>query len=206
MYDTMVLNQLRARLAPIMSAIGRALGGAGITPNILTAISFVLAITAGLLFVTEPFRSYLAAVAILCSGALDVLDGAVARATGKVSTLGSLNDSTLDRISEVVIYAGIAYQGGVYRISPVVVLLTLAFSLLVSYVRAKGESLSIKMSGIGIGERAERLLVLIFFALIGFAWIGIGIYIIFILAILTFVQRYIYVARKLQEKKKVEQS
>ncbi len=203
MHETMVLNQLRARIAPVLSAIGRALGDAGITPNLLTAISFVLAITAGLLFAIEPTSSYLAAIAILCSGALDVLDGAVARATGKVSTLGSLNDSTLDRISEVAIYAGIAYQSGHYAISPVVVLLALAFSLLISYARAKGESLNIKMSGIGIGERAERMLLLVIFALIGYVWIGI--YIILVLAVFTFLQRYMYVARALSERKKVEQ-
>ena len=203
MHDAMVLNQLRARIGPIMSTIGRALGNAGITPNTLTAISFVLALTAGFLFAADPSRPYLAAVAILCSGVLDVLDGAVARATGKVSTLGSLNDSTLDRISEVAIYAGIAYQSADYRIPPVIVLLALAFSLLVSYVRAKGESLNIKMSGIGIGERAERLLSLVLFALVGYVWIGI--YIILALALFTFLQRYMYVARALQERKKVEQ-
>jgi archaetidylinositol phosphate synthase len=194
----MVLNNLRARIQPMMIAIGKSLGNAGVTPDLLTSIGFIFAISAGLLFAFIPFHSYFAAIAIIASGIFDILDGAVARATGKVSTSGSLNDSTLDRISEVAIYAGIAYQSVDYRISPTIVLLTLAFSLLVSYVRAKGESLSIKMSGIGIGERAERLLVLIVSALIGFVWIGI--YLILALALVTFLQRYVYVARALSER------
>lgn len=198
----MVLNQIRARIQPILSSIGRGLGNAGISPNLLTAIGFMFALAAGFLFALEPTHSYLAALSIIGSGILDVLDGAVARATGRVSTLGSLNDSTLDRISEIAIYSGIAYESAQYHVSPVAVLLTLAFSLLVSYVRAKGESLAIKMSGVGIGERAERLLVLIVFALISYIWVGI--YIILVLAVITFVQRYTYVARGLEEKKKLE--
>ena len=111
----------------------------------------------------------------------------------RVSKTGSFSDSNLDRLAEVSIYGGIAYAG--YGLSPVVVLLALAFSLLVSYVRAKGESLNIGISGVGVGERAERLIVLIVFSLVGYVWLGV--YIVLILAVFTFVQRYVHVFRKL---------
>jgi archaetidylinositol phosphate synthase len=199
----MVLNQIRDRLSPALDRIGSSLGKGGITPNFLTTIGFVLALLAGFLFAYRPYEQYLAAIAIIGSGVMDILDGAVARSTGKISMLGSFNDSTLDRISEIAIFAGIIYAG--YRaLNPAIVLLTLGFSLLVSYVRAKGESLGVKMSGIGVGERAERLIVLIAFSLIGLVWIGV--YIALMLAVITVIQRYTYIIPVIKQKGKTTQS
>lgn len=193
----MVLNQVRARIQPVVNSIGKNLGRVGVTPNMLTAAGFAVAVLAGLFFAVRPTQTYLAGLAIIISGIFDVLDGAVARATNMISTIGSLNDSTLDRVAEISLYGGIIYAG--YSISPVLVLLTLGFSLLVSYVRAKGESLGVTLSGIGIGERAERLIVLVIFALVGYVWIGI--YIILALVVITFGQRYLYVAKAIRGKK-----
>jgi archaetidylinositol phosphate synthase len=146
-----------------------------------------------LLFAFKPAEPYLGALAIVVSGVFDVLDGAVARVTGRVSKTGSFNDSTLDRLAEVAIYTGIIYGN---LANPVLVLLALALSLLVSYTRAKGDSLGVQLSGIGIGERAERLLVLIVFAILDYLWIGIVI--VLVLAAVTFVQRYLTIVRKLR--------
>jgi archaetidylinositol phosphate synthase len=144
------------------------------------------------LFAFYPYRPYLAALSILASGVLDVVDGAVARFTGKVSKAGSFNDSTLDRLAEVAIYSGVAV--GSY-ISPLYVLLALSFSLLVSYARAKGDALGITLSGVGIGERAERLIALVIFSLLGFVWLGVLA--VLFLAVVTFAQRYVTILRKL---------
>lgn len=122
-----------------------------------------------------------------------MIDGAVARVMHRVSKSGSFNDSTLDRLAEVSVYCGIAYAG---YASPVLVLLALAFSLLVSYTRAKGDSLGVSLSGIGIGERAERLLVLIVFSIIELVWIGVVI--VLVIAFVTFVQRYVAILQKLR--------
>lgn len=173
--------------------MGSALGKAGISPDFLTAMGFLFAALAGVFYALRPSQPYIAAILIILSGVLDMLDGAVARAMKRISKRGSFNDSNLDRLAEVAIYVGIVYAG--YGISPVVVLLALAFSLLVSYVRAKGESLNIGISGVGVGERAERLIVLIVFSLVGYVWLGV--YIVLILAVFTFVQRYVHVSRKL---------
>ena len=91
-------------------------------------------------------------------GFFDVLDGAVARATGRTSQRGAFLDSTLDRVSEVVVFLGILVGG---YASPFLVLLALSLSLLVSYTRAKGDALGVNLAGIGVGERSERLVVLI---------------------------------------------
>jgi archaetidylinositol phosphate synthase len=175
-----------------VSSLGRALGATGLSPNFWTFFGFCFALLAGVLYAIRPGQPYLAATSILISGVFDVLDGAVARATNKISKAGSFNDSILDRLAEVAIYGGIIYGG---YTSSLLVLLTLSFSLLVSYERAKGESLSISLSGIGVGERAERLIVLIVFSFFGLIWLGVAI--VFVLALVTFFQRYYAIMKKL---------
>ena len=97
---------------------------------------------------------------------------------------GAFLDSTLDRLGEVAIYLGIMVGG--YS-NPEWVLLAITFSLLVSYTRARGEALGTKLSGVGIGERSERLLVLAVLSLVGLA--SYGVLVVAVVAILTFLQR-----------------
>lgn len=188
----MVLNNIRSNVKPFVDSIAKVLAKTKLSPNVWTFVGFLFALLAGVLFALKPSEPYLAAIAIIVCGIFDVLDGAVARVMNKISNAGSFYDSTLDRVAEVAIYAGIIY--GAYT-SSVVVLLALSFSLLVSYSRAKGESLFVTLLGVGIGERAERLLVLIIFSLIGYVWIGVVI--VLILAFVTFVQRYFFIMNKL---------
>ncbi|MHB1909505.1 MAG: CDP-alcohol phosphatidyltransferase family protein [Nitrososphaerales archaeon] len=184
----------------MLDSVGKALGEHRVSPDLLTALGFFFSICAGLLFAFRPSQPYFAALAIIASGIMDVLDGAVARATGKVSLSGSLADSTLDRVSEIVIFSGIIFAG--YSVPSFIVLLTLSFSLMVSYVRSKGEALAITMSGVGLAERPERLLILIAFSLLGLVWIGV--YLILALAIITFVQRYLYISRGISQKRSLQ--
>ena len=188
----MVLNRIRSQLAPVVNSLGRSLGATGLSPNVWTFFGFCFALLGGVLYALRPGQPYLAATSILVSGVFDVLDGAVARVTNKISKAGAFNDSTLDRLAEVAIYGGIIY--GSYT-SPLVVLLALSFSLLVSYERAKGEALNISLTGIGIGERAERLIVLIVFSFLGFVWLGVAI--VFVLALGTFIQRYYAIMKRI---------
>ena len=188
----MVLNKIRSQVRPFVDSIGKVLGKTGLSPNVWTVVGFFFALLAGILYGLRPSEPYLAALAIIVSGIFDVLDGSVARVTGRVTKAGSFNDSTLDRLAEAAIYAGIIY--GSYT-SSLLVLLALSFSLLVSYARAKGDSLFVTLSGVGIGERAERLIALIVFSLIGYVWIGVLV--VLVLAIITFVQRYYVIMTKL---------
>ena len=188
-----VLNKIRSQIQPAVDSVGRSLGSTGLSPTFWTFLGFLFSVLAGVLFALRPSQPYLAGLAIIVSGVFDVLDGAVARTMHRVSKSGSFNDSTLDRLAEVAVYSGIMYGG---YTSPVLVLLALAFSMLVSYTRAKGDSLGISLSGIGIGERAERLVVLIVFSIIGFVWIGVAI--VLVIALVTFVQRYVAILQKLK--------
>jgi archaetidylinositol phosphate synthase len=188
-----VLNKIRSQVSPVIESIGRSLGSTGLSPTFWTFLGFALSALAGVLYAIRPTEPYLAAIALIISGLFDVLDGAVARVMHRVSKTGSFNDSTLDRLAELAVYSGIIY--GNY-VSPMVVLLALGFSMLVSYTRAKGDSLGVSLSGIGIGERAERLLVLIVFSIAGYVWIGVLI--VLVIAFVTFVQRYVAILGKLR--------
>ena len=180
-------------MAPVVDSIGRTLGSTGLSPTFWTFVGFGFSVLAGLLFAFKPHQTYFGALSIIASGVFDILDGAVARVTKKVSKTGSFNDSTLDRLAEVAIYGGIIYGS---LANPLLVLFALSFSLLVSYTRAKGDSLGVSLSGIGIGERAERLIVLIVFSLIGYVWLGVDI--VLLLAVVTFIQRYWMILNKLK--------
>ncbi len=120
----------------------------------------------------------------------------MARATNKISKAGSLSDSTVDRIAEIAIFSGIAFGG---EASPALVAAALGASLLVSYLRAKGESLGVPVSGLGVGERAERLIVLIAFSFFGI--VSLGLYLVLILASITVIQRFYKILRTIEIQK-----
>ena len=94
---------------------------------------------------------------VLLGGAADVLDGRIARAQGKANETGAFLDSTLDRFAEVGAFVGLAVLYRETTLALVVVVIALGGSLLVSYARARGESLGV-VAKVGVMQRAERLL------------------------------------------------
>ena len=132
---------------------------------------------------------------LIISGFFDLVDGCVARITKKTSKRGAFLDSIYDKISESIVFIGIAVGT---LANPITCMIAISLSLLVSYVRARSESLGIPLQGIGIGERAERLLIL---ALIGMLplqgssqW---AVIIVSIVAGFTLVQRILEVNKQL---------
>lgn len=94
---------------------------------------------------------------VLLGGAADVLDGRIARAQGKANNTGAFLDSTLDRFAEVGAFVGLSVF---FREDPImlaVVVVAMGGSLLVSYARARGESLGV-VAKVGVMQRAERLM------------------------------------------------
>jgi len=177
-----VLDKLRGSLAGALASMGRAASKVVPSPTAWTVIGLVFAFLAFIFY--GGGHPFLGGLLLAVSGFFDVLDGAVARATGRTSQRGAFLDSTLDRVSEVAVFLGILLGG---YTSPFLVLLALSLSLLVSYARAKGDALGVNLAGIGIGERSERLVVLIVASLLGF--VGIGVLVVAFLALITFVQR-----------------
>lgn len=148
-----------------LDKIGTFFASTGVSANSWTFLSLCALSLAGILYAASthwPFESlyYVKVISsslVLIGGFFDVVDGSVARATKQASQKGSFLDSIIDRISESIIFIGIAIG---HLADPVLCLLAMSSSFLVSYIRAKAESLNVQLSGLGVGERAERLLIL----------------------------------------------
>jgi archaetidylinositol phosphate synthase len=144
-----------------------------------------MSILAGYAYSASTFRGeVVGGILVLVAGFFDIVDGAVARVTGRTSRRGAFLDSTLDRVAEMIVFTGILLG---HHASAFFILLALSSSLLVSYTRAKGDALGIALSGVGIGERSERLIIIAVSSLIGLlAW---GVILVAIVAVFTVAER-----------------
>ena len=167
----------------------------GITPNALTWFGFLIAMVTGVL---AAFGYMLAAGLVVLFGSyFDMLDGSLARKTGKTSRFGEVLDSTLDRLSEGVLLIGLLYwfsQEG-STIGIMLVGVTLLFSLVVSYIRAKAEIMKVECLE-GLFTRPERVIVLAIGLLINQVVIALGIVAFF--SVFTVGQRLYHVRRQLK--------
>jgi len=189
-----MLNKIRQILEPLTTRIGSAAARTQIPPSGWTALSLVAALTSAYFYgIRGSYTEIYAGLMLLLAGFLDVIDGAVARVTNRTSNLGAFLDSSLDRLAEVIVFTGIML--GEYT-PPYLTLLALSFSLLVSYSRARGESLGVKVFGVGLGERAERIIALAGLSILGFVYLGVIA--VLALALLTYAQRFIHVVNTLK--------
>ena len=189
-----MLNNFREGLKPTLESIGKVFASTGLSANFWTAIGLCFAIASAIIYAIHLEYSFiLGGVLLLISGFFDIVDGQVARITGKSSKKGAFLDSIFDKISEVAIFLGILIGG--YS-QGYVVLLAITLSLLVSYTRARAESLGVQLQGIGIGERAERLLVIAVIGMIGFLYHAVII--VAIIAGITLIQRIITTSKAIQ--------
>ncbi|MDX1648174.1 MAG: CDP-alcohol phosphatidyltransferase family protein, partial [Longimicrobiales bacterium] len=137
--------------------------GLSLSPTVFNVLGVLCGVAAGAFFAAGQVNA--GGWLVLAGGAADVLDGRVARARGLADETGAFLDSTLDRFAEVGAFVGLAVM---YRSSaPYVALVVTAMggSLLVSYARARGESLGV-VANVGIMQRAERLLLMGFGAIL----------------------------------------
>ncbi|MDG6926098.1 MAG: CDP-alcohol phosphatidyltransferase family protein [Nitrososphaerota archaeon] len=190
-----MLDKLRDRISGFTLGLGRGAAQVMPSPTAWTVVGVMFSVLAAAFFATGGYRGELGGgISVLVSGFLDVVDGAVARATGRISRRGAFLDSTLDRLGETSIYLGVLL--GNYT-SPVIVFVALSCSLLVSYSRAKADSLSVNLAGVGIGERSERLVVLVVASLVGL--LAYGVLLVAALAAVTFATRVARVTATLKE-------
>lgn len=128
----------------------------GAAPLVFNLLGLGLGLASGVAFALGHLP--LGGALILLSGIADVLDGDVARRKGLVSDAGAFIDSTLDRFAEMAVFAGLTffYQSG---LAVLLAVIALGGSLMVSYTRARGESLGV-LCKLGVLQRAERMLLL----------------------------------------------
>ncbi|NWG08802.1 MAG: CDP-alcohol phosphatidyltransferase family protein [Nitrososphaerales archaeon] len=188
-----MLNKFRRALEPFFNRIGIYLARTKLPPLFWSFLGLVLAFLSSLAYSSIFKDGLYGGSLLLLSGFADVLDGSVARATGSVSSRGAFLDSTLDRLGELLVFFGIMIGG---LSDPFFVMIALSFSLLVSYARARGESLGISLSGEGVGERAERILALAIASILGYT--NYGVMIVLALALITFLQRVVLVIKALR--------
>jgi archaetidylinositol phosphate synthase len=189
-----LLNKFRENLQPVLEKMGILFASMGLSPNTLTLIGFITTIIASIIFglnslQLEPLlnSSVVGSIMLLIAGFFDVIDGSVAKITKKTSKKGAFLDSTLDKISEAIIFLGIAIGE---LANPILCLIAVSSSLLVSYTRSRAETLGLDLSGVGLGERAERLLVLAIMGFFPFSYsLEYGVIIVIVISIITVIQR-----------------
>jgi CDP-diacylglycerol--glycerol-3-phosphate 3-phosphatidyltransferase len=187
----------RKNFKNILYPIGAFLNRLGLKPNMVTILGLAGNVVGAVLL----SQGYMTAggILILLMGPLDALDGTMARLRGMDGQFGAYVDSVTDRYSELVIFAGLLYyyvqQGD--KLAVLLVYAAAAGSVLVSYVRARGQSLGWDTK-IGILTRLERYLVLAPSLILKIPLIGLGL--IAVLANITALQRIIDVRRQANPK------
>jgi len=172
-----------------------------ITPSAITWFGFLLSLGAAALIITEHLLA--AGLVVLIAGFLDMLDGALARYTNRVTRFGAILDSTLDRLSEAAVLLGILVLYAKAQIIAPILLVGVALisSLLVSYIRARAEAVSLECQA-GLFTRPERVIVLALGLLLShFAYslvIALGIIVVF--SFITIVQRLLFVWQQTKTK------
>ena len=184
-----LLNRLRGRLAPALERLGRAFAATGLPPDFWTYLGLGLALASACSFASG--MPVLGGALLLASGFFDVVDGQVARATKKESRRGAFIDSLADKAAEAAVFGGIMVGS---LADPHLVLAALSLSLLVSYARARADSLGLALEGVGPGERAERLLIL---AVVGMFWMDAAVAAVVTVAAITLAYRAAWAVRRL---------
>ncbi|MDP3105475.1 MAG: CDP-alcohol phosphatidyltransferase family protein [Candidatus Methanoperedens sp.] len=163
----------------------------GVNPNTLTLRGLLISIAAGIIFARRDVLS--AGFLLLLSGLFDALDGAVARENGRTTRFGGFLDSVCDRFADAAVLIGAMYGDlTAFQDFPGWLLGSLALvgSLMVSYTRARAEA-SGATASVGVGERAVRMIILIFGAFLNM--VNMAVLLITIVSFITVFQRIAYV-------------
>jgi len=186
-------DQMRVRFKGVVDPIGAFLNRLGLTPNMMTVLGLI-GNTIGAVFLALG-QMTIGGLIILLMGPVDALDGTMARLRGEPSEFGAFVDSVTDRYSELIIFGGLLYfyaEQGLWLLA-VVVYLAAAGSVLVSYTRARAQSLGYETK-VGILTRVERYLVLA--PLLVFNLPSVAVWIIAILTNITALQRILDIRRQ----------
>jgi CDP-diacylglycerol---glycerol-3-phosphate 3-phosphatidyltransferase len=195
-----MLNPLRPALNRVLTPIGEALARTPVTPNAITITGTVGVAAAALALLPT---GHLFAGAAVCTVFVlaDMLDGALARVKGTSGAWGAFLDSTLDRVGDAAIFAGLAAwlaRGGHQPLLAGVTVYCLVAGAMVSYARARAEGLGVR-ADVGVAERSERIIIILVST--GVSGLGvpyilpIGLWALAALSTITFGQRVLAVRR-----------
>ena len=210
-----ISNDSRARIKGIFEPIALAMGRAGLTPDALTIIGFVITVVGAILVSQQLWL--IGGLVVFFGGVFDMFDGTLARATGQAGPLGGFMDSVFDRAGEVVVYVGIVagLQATGVADGTLLAAATMGAAVMVSYARAKsdahGFTAGMGLAAVGVMPREIRLVILSI-GLIGAGLLGttptggamppgitllfIALGIILIGSLITVIQRIVFVRRQ----------
>lgn len=196
----MLNTKIRPLWDRLMRPVGLALGRTPLTPNAVTFLGVTVQGVVAWLIIDG--RLVAAGLLAILSALLDVLDGALAKAKGLVTRFGAFLDSTTDRLSDALLFVPIAWLYGVAPDSArhddervaAVALIALVASLLVSYVKARAESVGFN-ANVGLAERAERV-ILVIIALVFDALLPAIMVLLAVLSVITVIQRMVHVYKQ----------
>jgi len=184
-------GKFRTPVDKAVKPVGAALRKTGLTPDHLTILGLLVGVGAAVAIGAGYLR--LGLLLVILAALPDLLDGALAKASGSASQRGAFFDSTVDRVTDALLLGGIAWYLATEE-SPHMALLpyaVMAVSSLISYQRAKAESLGIEAKG-GLMERAERIIALCLGLLVPMLLVPI-LWIMLVLTSITAVQRFVKV-------------
>jgi CDP-diacylglycerol--glycerol-3-phosphate 3-phosphatidyltransferase len=188
----MLDGRWRAKVERGLEPVGKGLHRAGISADGLTIFGLAIAIVTA--FVIADGHLVLGVIGVILTGVPDILDGSVARSSGRAGPRGAFFDSVCDRIADGALFLGVAwYLSNQDARLPVLVMAVLALSMLITYERARAESLGLMARG-GLMERAERMVLLgvglAFDILVPVMWLML------VLTAFTALQRFVKVWRQ----------
>ncbi|WP_338600647.1 archaetidylinositol phosphate synthase [Sulfolobus tengchongensis] len=192
-----MLTRIRKQVKRIIEPLAETLAGANIRANYITVLGLIFAIIYFLEIMS--YNIILGIIFLIISALMDAIDGEVARVSNTVSPFGSFLDSTLDRVEDILYISAFIFLG----FSSYLVAIAVGLSLVISYIRAKAESLGLKMEGRGIIERGERiifvLIILLVYVIVNKIVSVYIFYIFLMLTAITVIQRF-YVVYSLLRK------
>lgn len=175
-----MLTRIRRQIKRIIEPLAKTLAKFGVGANVITLLGLIFAIV--YYFEIMRTNTALGIVFLVISAIMDGIDGEVARVSNTASPLGSFLDSTLDRIEDILYISAFIFLG----FTSYLVAITVGLSLTISYIRAKAESLGLKIEGRGIIERGERI-IFVFIILLLYLIVSkqISLYVFYLFMLLT---------------------
>jgi len=184
-------GRFRTPIERAVRPVGQSLAKAHLTPDHLTIAGLVLAVAASVVIGTGGLRGGF--LLVVLAALPDLLDGALARAAGAASQRGAFFDSVIDRVTDALLMGGVAWYllGTDHPYNAMIPVAILGVSALISYERAKAESLGLTAKG-GLMERAERI-ILLCFGLVFDSLLVVTLWVLLALSAFTAVQRFVKV-------------
>jgi CDP-diacylglycerol---glycerol-3-phosphate 3-phosphatidyltransferase len=195
-----MLNPLRPVLNRLLTPVGEALARTPVTPNAIT-VTGTVGVAAGALWLFPTGHLFAGTVVCTIFVLADMLDGVLARVKGTTGAWGAFLDSTLDRVGDAAVFAGLPVwlaRGGHQPLLAGVTLYCLVAGAMVSYARARAEGLGVR-ADVGVAERTVRLIIVL--ASAGLTGLGVpfvlavGLWALAVLSTITFGQRVLVVRR-----------